>query len=64
MAFLPWGSMLELRALATDGFADALTAINVLLDANTAYRNSKGVLATDRYKIFRQEWSSRIFFET
>ena len=56
--------MLELRALATDGLADALTAINVLLDANTAYRNSKGVLATDRYKIFRQEWSSRIFFET
>ena len=51
--FLPWSSMLDLRALATDGLADALTICNVLLLSNTAYRNSKGLLVTNRYKIFR-----------
>ena len=56
VSFLPWGSMLDLRALATDGLADALTIINVLLTANIAYRNSKGLLVTKRYKIFRQEF--------
>ena len=47
--------MLDLRALVTDGLADALTVINILLMANTAYQNSKGILVTNRYKIFRQE---------
>ena len=46
--------MLDFWALVTDGLADFLTILNVLIVINTSYRNSEGLLVTDKYKTFRQ----------
>ena len=54
IAFVPWGSMLDVSALATDLFADILCLVNVLIVGNTAYLSSRSAWITKRRKIFRR----------
>ncbi len=54
ISFLPWLSMTDSRALATDLTADIFTWINVVVKGNTAYRSSRAVWITKRYKLFRK----------
>ena len=54
ICFVPWGSMLDYRALCTDLVADACNICNLVLLANTAYKNSRAVWITDRYKLFKK----------
>jgi hypothetical protein len=54
VSFLPWASMTDSRALATDLIADIFTWINVLVKGNTAHRSSRAVWITERYKLFRK----------
>jgi hypothetical protein len=54
ITFLPWASMLDIRALGTDLIADSLTVLNLMVHANTAYLGSRATWVTDRYKIVRR----------
>jgi hypothetical protein len=54
ISFVPWRSMLDVRALYTDLIADILTFLNLLVQINTAYLNSRASWVTDRYKISRR----------
>jgi hypothetical protein len=54
ISFLPWDSMLDVRALATDLIADILTAWNIVVRGNTAYKSSRATWVTSRRKLFRK----------
>lgn len=54
ISFLPWSTMLDIRALSTDLLADILTAVNVLVRGNTAYKSSRAVWVTDRKKLLKK----------
>ena len=54
ISFLPWDSMLDVRALATDLIADILTACNIVVRGNTAYKSSRSTWVTSRRKLFRK----------
>jgi hypothetical protein len=54
ISFQPWDSMLDLCALATDLSADILTASNIFVQCNTAYKSSRSVWVTSRKKLFRK----------
>ncbi len=54
IAFVPWITMLEVGALATDLVADILNATNIIMMGNTAYMNSRSAWVTKRLKIFRR----------
>ncbi len=54
ISFLPWDSMLDVRALATDLIADILTVCNIVIRGNTAYKSSRSSWVTSRRKIFRK----------
>jgi hypothetical protein len=54
ICFVPWSSMLDIRALCTDLLADIITISNVLVLANISYKNSRAVWITNRYKIIKK----------
>ncbi len=54
ISFVPWSTMLEVGALATDLVADILTAMNIIIVGNTAYMSSRSSWITNRFKIFRR----------
>jgi hypothetical protein len=54
ISFVPWSTMLEVGALATDLVADILTATNIIIVGNTAYMSSRSAWVTKRFKIFRR----------
>jgi hypothetical protein len=54
ISFLPWDSMLDVRALATDLLADILTICNIFVRGNTAYKSSRSIWVTSRKKLFRK----------
>ena len=54
ISFVPWRTMLEVGALATDLVADILTATNIIIVGNTAYLSSRSSWVTERVKIFRR----------
>ena len=54
LCFVPWTSMLDIRALALDVTLDFLVLIHVVVLANTAYRNTRGQWATTRLKMLRR----------
>jgi hypothetical protein len=53
IAFLPWDSMIETRALATDLAADMLTILNLVVAVNTAVLSSSSTWTTKRREILR-----------
>jgi hypothetical protein len=54
IAFVPWNSMLDVSALATELFADLLNVVNLLVLCNTAYLSSRSSWITKRQKILRR----------
>ena len=54
IAFLPWPSMLDIRALATDLLADVLTFANVLMLTKTAELSKRGAWITKASKLVRR----------
>ena len=54
ITFLPWSSMLDVRALSTDLIVDTLTVLNVLVLTNTAYMSSRATWVTKRVKLLRR----------
>jgi hypothetical protein len=54
IAFIPWSSMLDTTALCSDLLADALTVMNIVILGSVAYKNSRAVWITDRYKILKK----------
>ncbi len=54
ISFVPWSTMLEVGALATDLVADIFTATNIFIMGNTAYMSSRSSWVTKRLKIFRR----------
>ncbi len=53
VAFLPWRSMFDVRALATDGLADALTVIDVLLLTKHSVSEFKGGSSDEQIQDFQ-----------
>jgi hypothetical protein len=54
ISFLPWNTMLDTRALSTDLIADTITAVNILVCGNTAYKNSRAVWVTNGKKLLKK----------
>eukprot|EP00960_Hanusia_phi_P033537 750499-Hanusia_phi.AAC.11 len=54
IGFLPWSSITSSPELCSRLIPDALLYLHVLIETNTAYKNSKSVWITDRSKILRK----------
>ena len=54
IGFEPWPSMLAPEALSTDLLADCFVMTHMIVNLNTAYRNSRSQWVTSRRKIFRK----------
>ena len=54
ITFLPWPSMIDTRALATDLVADLLTFINIIVLSKTAQLNSRALWITKASRLMRR----------
>ena len=54
LAFNPWNSMLDIRALCSDLVVDSFVFLNLLVLINKSYKNKKEAIITERMKILRR----------
>jgi len=54
LCFLPWDSMINSQALALDITMDAICVLNLAIQMNTAYMNSRAMWVTKRIKIMHK----------